>query len=301
MPSVTSPLPVSVIIPTRERPQLLRQTVESILAGDSLPAELIVADQSPGERASLPPSDDVNIVHLPLASIGLSRCRNAGIAAARNEVVVFTDDDVKVEADWLKRLVEPLLAAPERTAVTGSVLAPEAGELEGFVPSLTYRTEPETFSGRLFADVLFPNNMAVRRSAFDEVGTFDDRLGPGTAFAGGGEDNDFGYRLLEAGYQIKFVPEAVVYHFGARRGAALVRLHWDYGRGQGAFYAKHMSLSDRYMLRRFLRNAGFRIRRLARVLRGDRQALGEGIYLLGLFSGALGWWRRYGRTRRLAE
>jgi GT2 family glycosyltransferase len=291
---VTSPLPVSVIIATRDRPELLRQSIESILAGDSLPAELIVADQSTGEPASLPASDEVEIVHLPLESTGLSRGRNAAIAAARNDVLAFTDDDVEVKADWLRRLVEALLAAPERTAVTGTVLPPATGYPPGHVPSMTYRTERATFSGRLFADVLFPNNMAIRRAAFHEVGTFDERLGAGTDF-GGAEDNDFGFRLLEAGYEIAFVPDAALHHLGARQGRELARLNWAYGRGQGAFYAKHMSVSDRFMLRRFGRNAAFRVRRLTRALRGERQVLVEGIYLIGLFSGALGWWWRYGR------
>jgi GT2 family glycosyltransferase len=300
MPGVTASLPVSVVIATRDRPQALGDTLESILAADTLPAELIVADQSSGEPPSLPANDAVEIVHLRLRSLGLSRGRNAGIAAARHDVLVFTDDDVRVERDWLRRLVEPLLSSPERTAVTGAVLAPEDGDVDGHVPSITYRTEPETFSGRLFADVLYPNNMAMRRAAFDEVGLFDERLGAGTAFPGA-EDNDLGYRLLEAGYRIAFLPNAVLYHLGARRGRELLRLNWGYGRGQGAFYAKHMSLSDRHMLRRFGRNAAFRVRRLTRVLRGDRQALGEAIYLVGLFSGALGWWRRYGRTSGICK
>ena len=287
-------LPVTVVIPTRDRPRLLRETVQSILDGDELPAQLIVADQSAGEAEPLPAGGGVEIVHLRLSSVGLSRGRNAGIAAARHDVLVFTDDDVQVEPAWLGRLVQAIMNAPERTAVTGSVLAPPTIEVEGHVPSMTYRTEPEVYSGRLFADVLFPGNMAIRRRAFQEVGLFDERLGAGSAFPAS-EDNDLCFRLLEAGYQVRFVPDAVLYHLGIRRGRALARLNWAYGRGQGAFYAKHMSWSDRHMLRRFGRNAAFRIRRMTRALRGERQALGEGVYLLGLVSGALGWWCRYRR------
>jgi len=300
MPCMTAPLEASVVIATRDRPDALGVAVESILAADRVPAELIVADQSTREPPPLPSNDTVELVHLRLRSVGSSRGRNAAIAVARHEVLVFTDDDVKVERDWLSRLVEPLLASEERTAVTGAVLAPDEGAVQGHVPSLTYRTEPETFSGRPFADPLFPNNMAMRRRAFDEVGLFDDRFGGGTVFPAA-EDSDFGYRLLEAGYRIEFVPDAVLYHFGARQGMDLLRLNWGYGRGQGAFYAKHMSLSDRYMLRRFGRNAAFRVRMMSRAFRGDRQALREGVYLIGLFSGALGWWRRYGRASGSGE
>ena len=282
---------VSVIIPTRDRPQDLLDTVRSILAGTTLPAEIVVGDQSTGSRASLPAGDGVDVVHLHLRSIGVSRARNEAIAAARHDVLVFTDDDVLVEPDWLEQLCGALETAPPRTAVTGAVLPATAG---GHVPSVTHRTEPQVFEGRPFADPLFSNNMALRRSALAEVGLFDERFGAGAVFSNA-EDNDLGFRLLEAGYRVQFVPSAVLYHRGVRRGRALARLDWSYGRGQGAYYAKHMRRSDLHMLRRLRRNVGYRLRRLAPALRGDRGALREGVYLAGLMTGVAGWWRRYGR------
>ncbi|HWI08992.1 MAG TPA: glycosyltransferase [Solirubrobacteraceae bacterium] len=282
---------VSIVIPTRDRPQQLRDSIESILAGDRLPDEIVVADQSADARASLPGRADVEIVHLPLATVGSSRARNAGIAAARGDFLVFVDDDVRAARDWLGQIVDALAASPQRTAVTGAVLSDAAGD--GHVPSQTSRMTPFTFSGRLFSDPLFAGNMALRRSAFEEVGLFDERLGAGGLFPAAG-DNDFGYRLLEAGYEIAFVPDAILYHRGARRGRELVRLDFAYGRGQGAFYAKHMSWSDRHMLRRLGRNVAFRLRRMPPALRGDRDALREGVYLTGLLSGTVGWLRRYG-------
>lgn len=282
---------VSVVIPSRDRPQDLLDAVRSILAGDRLPAEIVVADQSTATRAVLPAAPGVVVVHLRLVSAGVSRARNEAIAAARGDVLVFTDDDVLVERDWLARLVDALLAAPPRSAATGGVLP---AETEGHIPSLTQHTEPEVFSGRPFCDPLFSNNMALRRQAFEDVGGFDERFGAGAVF-GNAEDNDLGYRLLEAGYEIVFVPDAILYHRGARRGCALARLDYSYGRGQGAFYAKHMSWSDLHMLRRMGHNTRYRLRRLAPALRGDRGALREGIYLVGLVTGSLGYARRYAR------
>lgn len=287
------PLPaVSIVIPTRDRTELLRQTVQSVLDGDRLPAELIVVDQSSGPHAPLPGSEHVRIRHLELSTKGLSRARNAGIAAAAHDVLVMIDDDVRVQSDWLGRLVDALLAANARTVVTGTVAAPPA--TSAFVPSTTSRTEPETFLGRQPGDFLFGGNMAMRRAVFEQVGPFDERLGAGALFASA-EDNDWGYRLLEAGCEIAFVPEAVVVHYGTREGRDLLTLDWAYGRGQGAFYAKHMSLTDRHMLGRFRRDASKRARRVARIVRGNRHGVREGIYLAGLVSGALGWWRRSAR------
>ena len=281
--------PVSIVIPTRDRPELLRRTVQSVLDGDSLPAEIVVVDQSSGPRVALPAGESVEIRRLELSSRGLSRARNAGVAAATHDVIVMIDDDVRVQPDWLRRLVDALLAAPAGTVVTGTVAAPTT--TDGFVPSTTSRTEPETFFGRQPGDFLFGGNMAMRRAVFEQVGPFDERLGAGALFASA-EDNDWGYRLLEAGCEIAFVPEAVVVHYGTREGRDLLTLDWAYGRGQGAFYAKHMSLTDRHMLGRFRRDASKRARRVARIVRGNRHGVREGIYLAGLVSGALGWWRR---------
>lgn len=275
---------------------MLSRTIASILAGDTLPAEIVVADQSTGEVEGLPDDDRVEMVHLMLDTTGCSRARNTANDVATHEVRVVVDDDVDVERDWLRRIAEPLLGDDDRLVVTGAVLAPRDVEIAGHIPSLTDRTEPETFSGRLYGDVLSGNNFAIQRQAFEEIGGYDERLGPGARFASS-DDNDLGYKLLEAGYRIEFVPDAIVYHLGVRRGREILRLHWIYGRGQGAFYAKHMSLSDRFMMRRFWRNAGFRLRRIARLLRGERQGLREAVYLAGMVSGASGWWLRYGRKR----
>ena len=290
-------LPVSLVIPTLDRQQIARETVESILAGDTLPRELILADQSRVPVDPPPMPVGVDLIHLRLTNASLSGGRNAAIAAAGCDTLVFIDDDVRVESDWLRRLVEPLAAAPERTAVTGAVLAPPGAEEVGHVPSITYGDQPMTYSGRIYADVLFPNNMALRRSAFDEVGTFDERLGAGSDFPCS-EDNDLGFRLLEAGYEIRFLPDAIVYHLGIRRGWALVRLNWIYGRGQGGFYAKHMKRRDPYMWQRWRRNAAYRLRWVARGLRGDRAAVREAAYLAGMVQGTVGWWLKYGRRSR---
>ena len=291
-------LPVSVVIPTRDRPAQLHDAIESMLAGECVPAEIVVADQSTGPMRPLPGAGgEVDVRRVHLATPGLSRGRNAGLAAARHDLIVFADDDVVADPQWLCRMVGALEDSPPRTAISGAVLDDGGGA--GFVPSTTRRTEPETFTGRQFGDPLFAGNMAIRRAAFGELGMFDERLGAGAEFPGS-EDNDFGFRLLEAGWAIRFVPDAVVRHRGARHGRELLRLDWAYARGQGAFYAKHRRASDRFMLRRFGRNARFRLGRMRtapRMVRGDMTAVRELVYLAGLVTGALAWTRRHGRGR----
>jgi GT2 family glycosyltransferase len=290
--STRPPLPpVSLIIPTRNRETIVTETVASILAGEELPAELIIIDQSDRpnrmlSQLSSPLGCVIRYIQTP--SIGSSRARNEGIAAATHDILVFTDDDVFVEPSWLRKLVRALVEAGPGSLVTGQVL-PAEGRLGGFVPSTKVDSQPAVYEGRVGADILYPHNMAMYASLGAAVGPFDTRLGGGARFAGA-EDNDFCFRTLEAGYRIIYLPEAVIHHRAWRSHTDYLPLRWNYGRGQGAYYAKHMGLSDRHMLHRFLWEVRHRSGRvIRRVFREPRRAAGEVVYLMGLISGVAEW------------
>src|SRR3990167_2170960 len=135
-------LATSVIIPTRNRPQLLADTVASLLRGDTLPAEIVVVDQSDHMVARTEHERGCCIRYVPCADRGLSRARNTGANLARHEALVFVDDDMTADPQWLRALVDALLAAGEDDAVTGRVLAGPQEVADGFVPALARRTVP---------------------------------------------------------------------------------------------------------------------------------------------------------------
>lgn len=280
---------MSVVIPTRDRPGSLRDAVRSILAGTALPAEIVVGDQSlaPCDLGTHP---DVRIVHLHLSSRGVSAARNAAVATASSEIVLLLDDDMIVAADWLERMVDALERRPGRIVVSGGVAAAAS---HGSAPSTTTASAPEVYEGRPYRDAVFTGNLGLRRQAFRDVGAFDERLGPGTRFPAA-EDSDFGFRLLEAGYQVHIDPEPVAHHVGGRSGRDRLALEWRYGRGQGAYYAKHLRASDGYMRRRLWLNARERLRFVPRLVLGDRRAVREVAYLTGMLSGLAGWLLRHG-------
>src|SRR5438445_6681082 len=104
---VNSPY-VSVVLPTRNRPEQLTIAVKSILANTFAEFEVIVVDQS---------SDDLTAArvqrlmadHAPVQLVrdhgaGSSRARNIGIAASKGEILAFTDDDCEATPDWLAEL-----------------------------------------------------------------------------------------------------------------------------------------------------------------------------------------------------
>jgi hypothetical protein len=132
--------------------------------------------------------------------------------------------------------------------------------------------------------------MALYRSAVEAAGAYDERLGPGTTRFPASEDNDFAYRLLDAGYAIHYEPSAIVYHRAWRPQSDFLRLKWRYGRGQGGFYGKHIWLGDRHVLWRLVRDSGSLCWRALRDLpRSPRTAAGHATFLAGLITGVADW------------
>jgi GT2 family glycosyltransferase len=282
--------PTTLIVCSRNRPALLIASVESVLAGDELPAEIVVVDQSDEPNAVLTALSHpgCNVRYLHSRTVGLSRANNAGIAAARHDVLAFTHDDVRVTPEWLGALVRALLAAGADALVTGQVRPDDAERPGGFAPSTIVDPDPAVYEGRVRADPIYPLNMAVRRSTLERIGGFDVRLGPGTPYPGG-EDNDLGFRLLEAGCRIVYAPEAVLYHRAWRTDADYFPLRWSYARAQGAFLAKHFSLRDRFMLGRFFDSVREHIPLARRGRRNVYHARADALYVAGLVSGAASW------------
>src|SRR5688572_9108974 len=106
-------IPVSVVIPTLARPERVVRTIESLLAQDCVPAEIIVVDASLPllDTTRLPASPSgVELRLLPAAERGAAAQRNQGVAASTQPFVLFADDDVDLEPGCLKTLWNVLQA-----------------------------------------------------------------------------------------------------------------------------------------------------------------------------------------------
>lgn len=291
-PEKVSLPPASLIICTRNRPTLLRDTIDSILQGESVPREIIIIDQSDQPDTALEgiARAGCEIGYRWVEWVGLSRGRNTAMGIARYDLLVFTDDDVLVEPSWFRTLVEAAVTAGPQTIVTGQVRpADPAPAPDMFVPSTKVDPERTVYTGRQFEGALFPLNMAMSRTVFDTVGPFDERLGGGTTYRGA-EDTDLAFRVLQAGMRILYEPSAVVYHRGWRTRREAIPLRWNYGVGRGAFYAKHITRQDRSMLRRMLVDVKNHLVSFLVHLRPERErAYRDGVLGIGILYGAGRW------------
>jgi GT2 family glycosyltransferase len=282
----------TLIICSRNRPAMLQQTIESVLQGDEVPTELVLIDQSNApnpDLSSLKTSRVTDIRYIWTQTIGLSRARNDGIAAARHSIMAIIDDDMFVPRDWYGALIRALRSAGERAVVTGRVLPTKAEVPGGFVPAFVPSDVPATYEGRIGTDVLAGGHMAAYRSAFTTVGGFDERLGAGGEFPAA-DDNDLGFRLLEAGYRIIYAPQAVVYHRAWRGKREYMPMRWSYGRGKGGFYTKYFSMKDRHILKRMIWDIAQRFFYFPhRLLRDPHRACGDMVYVAGILCGTAQW------------
>lgn len=257
---MTATLDVSVIVPTIGRVEQLERCLESLRACSPRAAEVVVVAQGDPEPtiALVARFADIGARVVRCAGFGIPLGRNKGWREARHDVVLMTDDDCTVAQDWIARGTAHVNAHPDAIA-TGRVL-PEGGAES--VPSTISEPQPRVFVGASGVGRLFPNNMAASRSLILDFGAFDERIVPAA------EDNDLSYRWLRAGRALRYEPDIVVWHADWRDEPALRRMYVGYGRGQGAFYAKHLRRRDAMVLPLLARE-------IIAVIRLSRQCLSE--------------------------
>lgn len=208
---------VSVVIPTRNRAGYLQVALRSIAAQDfEAPYEVVVVDDGSadgtGEVARRVGARLIR--HDPPR--GTNAARNAGIRAARADLVVLTDDDVDAPAGWLRAYVDGAARHPGDEAFGGPIRA----RLEGRAPRSCGRESPPITTLDLGghdveADMVWSANMMLRRSAFERAGPFDETL------QGGGEEEEWLRRLRAAGGGVRYLAAAGLVH---RRAGDDVRL-----------------------------------------------------------------------------
>jgi len=250
---------LTVVICTRERAAELRECLRSVLRLSYEPLEVLVVDNAPsddGTRAAVAEfaALDSRIRYVLERKPGLSNARNSGLAAASNDLVGFTDDDVRVDPGWASALVAGFAADPQTACVTG------------LVASRSLETAPERYfdSRYPWGEVFFPRrfdlaehrdlspgypfiagkfgtgaNFAVRRSFIGQLGHFDPLLGAGSP-GKGGEDLDMFVRTILAGGRIAYLPSALVWHQHRSDYASLSEQLYGYGHGLGAYIAKRL-------------------------------------------------------------
>lgn len=316
---------ISVIVATFDRPRALARCLNSLLNQKLTRSfEIIVVDNHPQSHLTTAVAErfpTVRWLQEPVA--GLSMARNTGIKSALGAVLVTTDDDVIAPPDWLERLTTPLFEGENRPAATTGNCLPwkvetEAEALFEAYGGLRHGEKSVEFDTQWVKRrrLWFPQvwrigsaaNAAFRASLFHHpaVGLFETRLGTGTP-AGAWEDLYLFYQILNAGYRIRYLPEAQLEHAHREDLAALNRQLCAYRRGETAFLTlvliRHRDLRALGQALFWIPQWRFAllVRELGRRLSGRRRFLFRLIFAetLAYLAGPWSLWRGHQLSRRV--
>ena len=241
---------LSIVIPTFQRPDLLRRILSSIETAErpACLAEIVVVEN--GGRAG---ADDVCTefsARLPIAYIyeaapGLSNARNIGAGHCSGDMLLFFDDDIRVCPETLTAYATAF-QRHGKSAFYGGPLIPD------------YETQPEEWlteflppSSRGFSlgedervipePCLLGGNFAVPREPFEQLEGFDPVSATGAEGGGTGEEKRLQAQLIEKGLSGLFIPGALVGHFVPPDRCSppfIRRRRWRRGYGFGQLYAR---------------------------------------------------------------
>lgn len=216
--------------------------------------EILVVDNNSGDGSAAMIREQFPHVHLIAnqENVGFARANNQAIRAGQGEYLLLLNSDTLVRPDTLRHLLEFMAAHPQAGAAGPRLLNGDDSLQHGCHPMLTPERE---FWRLLFLEKLWPRatypleqwdnqmprrveaikgaSLLLRRAALDQVGLLDESYFMYT------EEVDLCYRLSQAGWELWYVPQAVVVHFGgASSRQAHTTMYVTLYRSKAQFYRK---------------------------------------------------------------
>lgn len=242
---------VSVILPTRNRADILPRAIASVIAQRHQGWELLVVDDGSDDRtpAVLDGYRDERVRRLRLPGQGLAAARNRGLSEARGDVVAYLDDDNVMHPLWLHAVAWAFGSSPEADTLYGARVIDGGQELEGMrrhgqpqVHFLLYNRR--RLEARNFIDI----NAFAHRRALDGV-SFDESL----AMC---EDWELILRLTRLKPPLALPVVACFYETSRSDRLSTLPGFSEEGRRVAAAVRRHRGRQQRQRLRKLLRGGG---------------------------------------------
>jgi len=199
----------SVVIPTYNEEKRLGACLAAVMGGTEVPDEIIVADGNSMDRTlEVAAGFGVRTVHNPKRHAAGGR--NAGLAAAKGDVIVFLDADCVPDVNWLKEIKHAFLC--EDIDGLGTYIEPAEPEnkYEDFWGTLSLKVimsfdeDPYYVTRKKLNEAFITASCAYSKKLLLELGGFSDW------FANNAEDIDLCWRALDAGARLKYEPRAKI-------------------------------------------------------------------------------------------
>lgn len=208
---VSTPPTVSVIIPTYNRKDLLRETLHS-LAQQTYPRDhfevIVVDDGSTDGTVSIATEVFPFILrYFWQSNQGDASARNLGAQQSQADILVFLDDDILVEPDYLTYLIRE--HAKYHNRITAGVVNIRPEETTPLSLAINSSLAPNFNSVEVAFTDVFSNNMSICRDAYFKIGMMQGLDFPGSSMWC---DLDFNYRAYQQGFQFCRSPNAIGWH-----------------------------------------------------------------------------------------
>ncbi len=256
---------VSIVIPTLNRREFLRNCLDSIFRQTFKDFEVLVVDGgSTDGTLDLVKHYKALLVFEPN---GLIKSYNKGLREAHGDFVVFVDDDVAVNKNWLERIIKNYDAGTRIAGVGGRVLGaeerrvPKQTRFSKIYNTLFYGGVRRTAIGKICqsgettrnfhldsghpisVDYILGCNMSFRKHSVESIGGFDENYEPQGYYF----EPDLCLRLKHKGYRIIFDPSAVVYHHETPKGTGGTRKLSDTNLRAKAIFHGHSAITYFYL------------------------------------------------------
>jgi GT2 family glycosyltransferase len=246
--------PMTVVIPTHERPDRLYACLKSLLQLEYPNYSVLVVDNAAttdGTADVVRRIDSTIVKYIAEPTQGASRARNRGLQETTTPLIAFIDDDEVADPYWLAELARAFSDHPDAVCAVGAMVPAELEtEAQVLFEQFGGFTKHRGFTWNVFSpetakiqSPLYPlpqfgagGNMAFKTEHLRKAGGFDPSLGAGSRSMGGEETRVFTDLLLDGG-TIVYQPTALTHHFHRRSMEELRRQMYGYGAGLTAFYS----------------------------------------------------------------
>ena len=235
---------VSIIVPVYNRAREIGPCLESLLRLD-YPASrreiIVVDDASLDHTVSVVRGYDVRLIVQP-KNMGQSAARNAGVQAAKGEIIAFMDSDCTADPNWLRELL-PYFHDPRLALVGGYVDTPRGtsrlDHYEAVHSPLNMGSKRVIGKGENAVFYVPTCNMLLRKETYARAGGLDERLRVG-------EDVDFCWKLMALGHRLMYTPEGRVIHKHRNCLFENFRRRFDYGTSEAVLYDRYRQKTKRF-------------------------------------------------------
>ena len=273
---------ISVIIPTIERGNYLLDTISQLNKQSFKNFEVIVVDQT--EKYVNPTETKIkelskeSMRYYRIIPRSVTAAKNFAIKKAKGEILIFIDDDIEIQKDFIKNHLEAYKKYPKAGAIAGRVLQDGFPIINKILRFNKYGQSEGTYTGTVDGETnTFPGgNCSVKRNIALRVKGFD------TRYYGGSfrEESDFANKVHSAGYKIYYYHKAEIFHLAAPSGGNRVKTHiYD----NPSFYANEMFFTLRFVsYKNLIKSLKYKFSEYCMVARGKTRYKRGVLFILGI-------------------